>query len=69
MNFLERTGAAKGLRVPENFSIRGAVVQPFSLQIENRDQVRDIVRDQPQEFFALAQFRLRLFLFQRDLDR
>ena len=66
--FLERTGAAKGLRIAQNFLVGSAVVQPLALRIENGDQIRDVVRNQPEQLFALAQLRFRLFLFQGDLD-
>src|SRR5438093_13517880 len=49
--------------------VRATVVESLSLRIEDRDQVRDVVGNQPEHLLALAELYVRHFLLQSEPDR
>ena len=55
MNFLERTRPAHDFGIAQDATVGRAVVNPPAVQIEYRNQVGDVFRNQPEKFLPLAQ--------------
>ena len=55
MNLLERTLSHHRLGIAQDAAVRRAVVNPLPFEIEYRNQVGDVFRNQSEKFLALAQ--------------